>query len=562
MVALTALVYLPTLGFDFIYDDHRIIEQNPLIRDLGHIPRFFVTDLWTTVPPFKRGSYYRPVWQIWATLSFTLHGLRPAAWHANVVIVHLLVTALLFPVARRITGRADAAIVAALLFGLHPVHGEVVAWIAGANASLSAVPFLIALLLGWRSFERDGSARLRALGGSVLAFVVALLTKEDAIALPGVLALTTLAIPWPGRERPSLREIALTLMPYLVAILIYLPVRVLALGSLSRTASELPLPTLLCALPRAVLGLLALLVAPVNLALEYPRWPRPDTGLADLPLPLVILGIIAIGLGLLVRRDRRVGAALAFLLPLTPLLDLRRLPRGELWHDRLLYLPSIGFVILLALLVERGLRDSRTRTLTRLGVVLTAMLYAGLTVRETAAFRDDLSLFRKAHRVAPQKPDVLVQLIAAHLARGGPGDLAAAEALNDKLRAANPGHWRTHAFQALFESLRGDFRAARDEAQLSLELGARRPTPLRVLIVRAELALERPTEALRQVRILRRTVPDLAELDALQGDVMRALGDAEAARHHYLRQLQRVPGHPGARAGLRALPETPADDAR
>ena len=212
-LTLTFLVYAPTLAFDFVYDDTVIVRDNPLIRDLGNVPRYFTADLWTVVPPFQRGQFYRPLWQAYATVSYAVHGLDTRAWHLGLIFIHLAITALIYPAARRLTGDRAASLIATLLFGLHPIHGEAVAWVAGANASLSALPVLICVLCGWAGLDSTGRTRQLWLAGSLIAFTVGLFIKEDAVAGPGILAISAWCLPREGR-RPTLLELFLLLIPF------------------------------------------------------------------------------------------------------------------------------------------------------------------------------------------------------------------------------------------------------------------------------------------------------------------------------------------------------------
>src|SRR5205085_1082795 len=105
--------------------------------------------------------YYRPLFNLYLLVNYQLFHLNPAGWHLLLVLWHLLVTLLVYRLARRLLKDEGGALTAALIFGVHPVHIESVAWISGVTEPMLAVFFLGALLgyLRWR----DGAA-----GGEVV----------------------------------------------------------------------------------------------------------------------------------------------------------------------------------------------------------------------------------------------------------------------------------------------------------------------------------------------------------------------------------------------------------
>ena len=127
-------------------DDARQIEMMESRFTWSQIPSYFTTDVWSYVNR-ESANYYRPVFLLWLMLNYQTLGLDHAAWHASAVLAHALATLLLFFLARRLTGDETAAAIAALIFGVHPVHVEGVAWVSGATEPLWAMLFFATLLL-------------------------------------------------------------------------------------------------------------------------------------------------------------------------------------------------------------------------------------------------------------------------------------------------------------------------------------------------------------------------------------------------------------------------------
>ncbi len=185
---ITAVTYLGTIRFGFVYDDFQQIQTNPFLRSWRFVPQYFVSSVWKQLFPFDPGNYYRPMFLVWARLNYSVFADRPLGWHATASALHVLVTALVFFVVRKMTGRSTAAWLTALIFGLHPIHHEVVAWVSGTTESLFAAMFLTAFLAYLRAREaanREGSKAVW-LPVSCVFYALAMLSKETAIVLPAL----------------------------------------------------------------------------------------------------------------------------------------------------------------------------------------------------------------------------------------------------------------------------------------------------------------------------------------------------------------------------------------
>ena len=150
---ITAVTYLGTLQFGFVYDDDPQILHNPFVKSWGYVPQYFVSSVWKQLFPLVPGNYYRPLFLLWIRLNYAAFGLRGMGWHLTAVLLHVLVTWLVYCVIKRLTGRVTVAWLTALIFGVHPIHHEVVAWISGTTESLFAAMFLLAFLAYLKSLE-------------------------------------------------------------------------------------------------------------------------------------------------------------------------------------------------------------------------------------------------------------------------------------------------------------------------------------------------------------------------------------------------------------------------
>ncbi len=108
--------------------------------------------------PSGLGNYYRPLFLLLLRINYSIFGDRPLGWHLLAVVMHLVVTWLVYMLVRKVTGQFTTAWLAAVIFGVHPIHHEVVAWVSGTTESLFAILFLLAFLAYLRS--REGSKAL------------------------------------------------------------------------------------------------------------------------------------------------------------------------------------------------------------------------------------------------------------------------------------------------------------------------------------------------------------------------------------------------------------------
>jgi tetratricopeptide (TPR) repeat protein len=193
LLVLVVALYLPSAGFDFIYDDATLIENEPAPRSPADVARVFGERHWHNLP------YYRPVARVSMVVQKALHGNRPAPFHlfnvATIGLAALLVHALLTAPPLRI-GRGPAWIGAAL-FALHPIASVTVYPICSGRESLLPVLFSVAALAAWLRPGRGWTLAAQA------AFAAALFSKESAIVVPALFVLAdTLGLSGdpPGRD--------------------------------------------------------------------------------------------------------------------------------------------------------------------------------------------------------------------------------------------------------------------------------------------------------------------------------------------------------------------------
>jgi len=412
----TAAAYLWTLQFGFVYDDLGQIVSNPLVQSWRYLPMYFRGNVWMQQSPL--GNYYRPVFLAWLLLNHTIFGLHPMFWHLTNILAHLGATALVYLLALRLTREQKIAAIAALIFGVHPVHIESVAWISGVTEPLLALLMIPSFLAFMNYREKKGTHWLSI---SVAWFAVALLAKETAVVLPGLMAAYVLLCPDEDWRR-KFADAAKVVVPFAAVTLVYLMMRASALHGLVHTTVDLPASISLYTLPSVLWFYLKQLVAPIRLSAFYdtPYVTHVSWKYFLSPLLGVILAAAIIAYAWWKSRSPLVAfAAIWMLLPLAPVMNLALLPMGDFIHDRYLYLPSIGFALLAGMALARldAWKIAGRPAGTIAAGVVALVLIAG-TVAQSLPWSDDIPLYTHGMKVAPINDLPRNKLAATFVARG------------------------------------------------------------------------------------------------------------------------------------------------
>ncbi len=417
---ITAITYLGTLRFGFVYDDDPQIRTNPFVKSWQYVPQYFVSSVWKQLYPLVSGNYYRPLFLLWIRANYAVFGLREMGWHLTAVLLHVLVTWLVYCLVKKLTGRFTVAWLTAMIFGVHPIHHEVVAWVSGTTESLFAAIFLAAFLAYLKSLESSKTIWMTV---SAVLYGLALLCKETAIVLP-VLVFASEWIAGSSQDLPDrpgvVRRFSRALNPvvlYVPIAAMYLIVRARILSGFGHALSNASVSTWLLTLPSILFFYIKNWFFPVHLSEFYDLFYQSRVSLRGVVLPALVLVAIAFAVWML-RKPlgvRATGYAVAWLvIPLLPALYTFVFSDGELAHDRYFYVPSVGASLLVALIIERALAGQpsvfgQPSRVVGAALVLAAVL--GLcAVREASYWEDNYTLYSRGHQIAPLNSTALNNL--------------------------------------------------------------------------------------------------------------------------------------------------------
>lgn len=558
VLSATFVVYIGTLGFDFVYDDHEQIVENFRIQSWQYAPGYFTQHVWSHISPKDPSNFYRPIFLLWLRLNHMFFGQSPTWWHLTTVLAHLLVTLLVYLLACRLMRDRVDACVAALIFGLHPAHLEAVAWVSGVTEPLLALWFISSFLcyLKWR--ERSPKAP-RWIAASLAFYTLAVLTKETALALPALVLAWEWIFPAGIAEaaRSQIQKVLCAIastVPFLALSVVYLAVRVRVLKELSHAFTPLPLRTLVLTAPSVVWFYLRHLLWPVGFSAFYDQPYVRSLGFFSFVLPVLMLTAVVLGLAWWSRQSRAVAFASIWLfLPILLVLNLRVFAEGDIVHDRYLYLPSVGFSVIAAVALHR-LKLGRTRLLDRpagqVASVATLALALGFSgVSQSAHWANDLLLAYRGMRIAPNSIYALNEL-AITMAQRGYND----EAIRfyRKVIELRPNFWESHYNLGLLYYQAGKLEEAERYLNAAIEINPFDPREY-VCLGFTELQRGRAAEAAALMRRAREIQPDGASSYMALGVVLKSQGDLEGALKEFQTALSKEPGRTSAREQIAEL---------
>jgi protein O-mannosyl-transferase len=421
-----ALPYANTLLNDFIYtyDDGTQILKNPYVHSFRYLRQIFATNVWSYLSRNTMTNYYRPAMTFGYLLCYRLFGPLAYGYHLASVVLHAAVVSLVFFVTRRITSNRGLAFGAAALFALHPIHTEAVDWISSVTELELALFFLATFWFFLEAARPGGACSEPAKLGMVICYVMALLSKEQALMLPVLAAVYEHFFRDDRSETTWRQKFSRHGVLWLLA-LAYALFRIHLFGGF---APLLQRPRL--SWPETLLGAVALwgqyvwkMLWPARLCVYY-EFPPNVWVLA----PWMVAGSAALVLYAFVfvicwKRSRFIAFALVWLAAtLAPVLNARWMA-SNVFGERYLYLPSVGFCWVIAWSWMRAWQIATPGKAVWRGILVgMAGVVAVLSVVRIATrnsdWHDDVTLYTRTLKVLPDSHRVMNALGLAYWERG------------------------------------------------------------------------------------------------------------------------------------------------
>ena len=450
---LAALAYLSALDGEFTnWDDRALALAEPASQSLG----------WDSITRAFRapvGKAYLPLRTLSYALDHALYGQRAWGYHLTNLLLHAANAALAFAVCSRLFASRRVGMLASVLFALHPIQTESVAWVAGRRDVLSTLFYLGAMAWYLRAVRR-GERGLAAAG----LLLLACLSKGTSVALPAVALVVECFWSEANRKRLLTRQAGAWLV---AAAMVAIHVSVGRSQAVTQPYHGGDFLGNLATSSKAFTRYFDALALPVHLCARHHF---PPTHAA---LWLLVPGVFgAATLVLLTRRRWRLaGICMAwFAIGLAPVSGVV-FPLSRPYAERYLYVPGLGLLMLAAASCRR-----RAAWLLAAAVAMSAM-----TMERTFDWRTSETLWRSAMTVHPHGGAIAEGLLFTHLEDG---NSHAALAVTRLMRStdADPFFAQLQLAQAL--SRVGDHIAARGHAVDAIVL---RPSDAEGYVVAADI---------------------------------------------------------------------------
>jgi Flp pilus assembly protein TadD len=538
VAVISLLPFLPALDGEFLnWDDNHNFLRNEHFRGLGWAQlRWMLT---TTLM-----GHYIPLTWLTLGLNHVVGGMSPRGYHLGNLLLHSANVALFWVVARRLLALGLREVpagaltlgagFAALVFGVHPLRAESVAWITERRDVLCGLFFLLAVWGYLRAVEGRARAHAGWLAVSLAAFAAALLSKAMAMTLPAVLALLDV---YPLRRVGTAhwRRIVWEKVPYLALAAAGAAVALVAVnrGTVVTGYGEH--------------GLAARIAMTAHSFVFYPwklLWPVGLSPLYELPAKVSLLdgrflaalvALVAVTAGLIALRTRVPAALAAWVYSLVVLAPVSGIVHAgfQLAHDRYSYLSGLGFAVLGGAALAWVLREAERGRLRRWAAVsalaAVSMAVAGwglATWEQSKIWRDSETLWLAAIDADPSCMICHNNLGNALLAQN---ELHAAEAAFRRAVALRPDRGGPRANLGMI--------LARQDRYEEAEAELRRAAELSNILVDARFNLGtlyarqgRYDEAVRVLREAFGIKPDHPDLRRNLGLAIRSRGGALAAQ--------------------------------
>ncbi|GFO69690.1 O-GlcNAc transferase [Geomonas limicola] len=433
--ALTLAAYLHILGnhFQVFWDDAMYVTANEAVRgfSLSHLKSAIISNYAGNFTPLHIISYM---------LDYTFWGLNPKGFLLSNILLHAANGVLLYSLLIRLGWPRLAAAFSALVFCLHPVQVESVAWISERKN-------LLAMFFSLLSFSAYLSCRHKRWGEakgmyflSLGLFILALLSKSIAVVVPCLFLLFDICFEDTSERIPSL----VAKIPFFLAALLiaWITIKYQSHGDVPGIGGGRvgyhggsPLNTALTMLT-VLVRYVGLLVWPTKLSAMYDPPVKTGVDLAVLSGGLVFILLLVTAIALY-RRNRELFFWYAvFFLGLLPVSQI--IPITTLMNDRYLYFPMLGAAPFFGWLIFRTLARIQGSQVvaTAVGAVIVASCF-GLSYARGPVWENDLTLWSDAAAKAPNHP---IALYGKAQALQNSGNLEAALPLYLRVLSLNPKH--------------------------------------------------------------------------------------------------------------------------
>ncbi|MFH1622716.1 MAG: tetratricopeptide repeat protein [Candidatus Omnitrophota bacterium] len=413
IIAACLASYFNTLFFDFVWDDNIFIVPNPYMKSFKFLPKFLSKDFWN-IGVFKWSSgYYRPFLAASFMWDHKLWGINPFGYHLTNLIFHILCCILIFLIVELLINNRKIALFSSLIFSVHPVHTEAVSFISGR---VDVIPPALFLLSIFYFFRFANNKRIFFYLFSLLSFSAALLTKEMAVTLPVIIICLDYFFLSKQDAKGVFKNFLRLHLGFFVILALYFIARFNFIGKLfiaTQYGINFPNGTQpfwrLFTVIKILAIYLRLLFFPYGLKVQY-NFPAANSFFE----PEVLIGssIILLLIYLVIKNRKRNPilsfSILWFFITILPVSNI--IPQGNIFAERYVYLPSVGYCIAIALLfnwlLTKNIKTDLFNWKKSLYVLFFLLILAlgRVTYERNKVWENEFTLWYDAVQKEPQSP--------------------------------------------------------------------------------------------------------------------------------------------------------------
>ncbi|MGA3051477.1 MAG: tetratricopeptide repeat protein, partial [Chitinispirillaceae bacterium] len=439
IAGITFITFLPALQCGFTnWDDNTHVTENTAIRgfSLHHLAQISTSSI----------GYYQPLTMLSYMTEYSLFHLNPVAFHCTNILLHCINCLLVFALLYGLSGNLITGMLAALLFAVHPLRVESVAWIAERKGLLSSLFYFLSLLCYWRYLQKGGRRRYLF---CLLSLVLSLLAKPMAVSQPFILLLLDYV-----RHQKVNVKMVIGKIPFFMVAAVFVLAAIVTQRGYGAIAEFDSLRMHICTPFYGILFYLLKSIVPLRLSAFYPMPTKPDGLMLASPI-LVLAGVAAFWWKLRHRKIAMFGV-LFFLITLLPVLQI--VPIGSfIVAERYTYLPIVGIDFVAAggivhLFTKQFGENAVMKMILIGGVVGILAVFAGGAFQRCEVWKDSITLWNDVIQKSP--------CAIAYLNRGSAYAAAsdydrAIDDFNQTLRL-RPGYADGYYNRGLVYSARGD----------------------------------------------------------------------------------------------------------
>lgn len=398
--AITVLIYFKTIWYGFTYlDDNILILDNiSFLRNLSNTwDAFFLKVFQRSYLP-----YYRPLLTISFMLDAHMSGASLISYHITNILIHITASGLLFVFLKGLGYQKEMSFLFSLIFAVHPVLSQGVAWVPGRNDTLLAV-FALASFISLSSYLRSG--KMVSYAGHILFFALALFSKETAFVMMPICILYIHLI---AKEKLFSSHERVLAMGWAIIALIWIFFRTQAVQG-AKVMNYYEMAVLVISYMPAVLQFLGKIFFPFNLSV-FPIIPDTTLIYGTTAACIVIAALV-------MTKNRRsnfilFGIAWAALFLMPSLIRANTRLAADFLEHRV-YVPIIGCIVVLC---ETGAikKLSEDKIVMRVSAAIVIMLFSVITFIHIDNFKDRFAYWRNAAKTSPRSSFAHLALAIAY----------------------------------------------------------------------------------------------------------------------------------------------------